>query len=115
MKGFFHECKSNIERMQERVVDSNYQQLQYFMSESNWDYQGVIMEVSGKTQAIFELESGICGLILDESGWEKSGKKSVGVARQYMGNIGKVCNAQKAVFAGLVKGERIGIVNAGLY
>jgi|GEM_PF-5151088 len=30
------------------------------------------------------------GLLLDESGWEKSGKKSVGVARQYIGQVGKV-------------------------
>jgi len=28
------------------------------------------------------------GLLFDECGWEKSGKKSVGVARQYFGGVG---------------------------
>jgi len=31
-------------------------------------------------------------LIIDESGFRKKGKKSVGVARQWLGNIGKVDN-----------------------
>lgn len=115
MKGLFHSCKSNIERMQERVPDSNYQQLQYFISESNWDADGVMMEVARKTQQSLTTFSGSQGLLLDESGWEKSGKMSVGVARQYIGNIGKVCNSQNGVFAALVKGEYVGIVNSRLY
>lgn len=101
--------------MQERIPDSNYQQLQYFISESNWDSAGVILEVARKTQATLSYVAGSQGLLLDESGWEKAGKKSVGVARQYIGNVGKVCNAQNGVFAALVKGEQVGIVNARLY
>jgi hypothetical protein len=40
-----------IERMHERIPDSGHQQLQYFISESDWDAQGVIMEVAQRTQA----------------------------------------------------------------
>jgi SRSO17 transposase len=47
------------------------------------------------------------GLIIDESGWEKSGKKSVGVARQYIGQVGKVANGQVGVFAYLSNGEQV--------
>jgi SRSO17 transposase len=37
-------------------------------------------------------------LIVDETGFLKKGKKSVGVARQYTGTAGKKENAQVGVF-----------------
>ncbi|MCG6191142.1 transposase [Maribellus maritimus] len=37
------------------------------------------------------------GLIIDESGWEKKGDKSVGVSAQYCGNAGKICNSQSRI------------------
>jgi SRSO17 transposase len=36
--------------------------------------------------------------VLDESGFEKSGTESVGVARQYCGRLGKVDNCQVGVY-----------------
>ncbi|MEQ1744820.1 MAG: transposase [Saprospiraceae bacterium] len=78
MKGLFHECKSNIERMAERIPDSDYQNLHHFISHSAWDGFGVMGEVARQTAASFGLlPSGPRGLLLDESGWEKSGDKSV--------------------------------------
>lgn len=117
MKGLFHECKSNIERMQERIPDSEYQNLQHFISHSPWDWRGVMGEVSRQMAASFALlsEEEPCGLILDESGWEKSGKKSVGVARQYIGQVGKVANGQVGVFAALCKTDKVGLVGGRLY
>ena len=70
--------------------------------------------VATQTQQSLSGLKGQQGLLLDESGWEKAGTKSVGVARQYIGQVGKVCNAQVGVFAALVRGERVGIVNARL-
>jgi|GEM_PF-4545450 hypothetical protein len=32
--------------MQERIPGSDYEQLQYFVSESDWDAQGVMMDVA---------------------------------------------------------------------
>lgn len=104
-----------MERMQERIPDSDYQQLQYFISESDWDAQGVMMEVAQRTQASLSGQPGEQGLILDESGWEKSGIKSVGVARQYIGQVGKVANGQVGVFAALTRGGLVGLVGARLY
>lgn len=46
---------------------------------------------------------------------EKAGVKSVGVARQYIGNVGKVCNAQVGVYAGLSRGDKVALVRARLY
>ena len=42
-------------------------------------------------------------------------KKSVGVARQYLGSIGKVDNGQVAVFAALSQGDDVAMVDTGLY
>jgi len=101
--------------MVERIPDSNYQQLQHFISDSEWDAEAVMRDVAENTNLSLESVVGEKGLILDESGNEKAGKKSVGVARQYIGNVGKVCNSQNGVYAGLSRGDKIGLVGAKLY
>lgn len=101
--------------MTERIPDSNYQQLQHFISESEWDGQAVMKEVARKTNHSLESLKGEKGLILDESGNEKAGEKSVGVARQYIGNVGKVCNSQVGVYAGLSRADKISLVGTKLY
>ena len=72
-------------------------------------------EVARKTGFSFECVSGSSRLILDQSGNEKAGKKSVEVARQYIGNVGKVCNAQVGVFAALARRKRVALVAGKLY
>ena len=101
--------------MVERVPESNYQQLQHFISDSEWDAKGVMKEVAKNTNLSLESVRGEKGLIIDESGNEKAGRKSVGVARQYIGNVGKVCNAQNGIYAGLSRGDKISLVGAKLY
>ncbi len=66
MQGLFHECKSNVERMVERIPDSNYQQLQHFISDSEWDAKAVMKDVAENTNLSLECLVGEKGLILDE-------------------------------------------------
>lgn len=101
--------------MQERIPGSVYENLQYFISESKWDSRAVINEISRQMVDSFAFLPEQAGLILDESGWEKSGEHSVGVARQYIGNVGKVSNGQVGVFAALCKGNKAGLVGGRLY
>jgi SRSO17 transposase len=101
--------------MTERIPESNYQQLQHFISESEWDAEGVIEDVARNTNRSLGSLAGEKGLILDESGNEKAGKCSVGVARQYIGNVGKVCNSQVGVYAGLSRADKISLAGAKLY
>ncbi len=101
--------------MVERVPESSYQQLQHFISDSEWDVKGVIKDVAENTNRSLDSLTGEKGLLLDESGNEKAGTKSVGVARQYIGNVGKVCNSQIGVYAGLSRADKIGVVGAKLY
>ena len=110
-----------MERIVECVAESDYDQIQHFISNSPWDSFAVMDSVSEKVQETLcttGTESAIKGgkgLLLDESGWEKSGKKSVGVARQYIGQVGKVANGQVGVFAGLCHGEQVGLLQGRLY
>ena len=124
LSGLLHECKSNIERMVERVPESEYEQLQHFISNSPWDGGAVMDAVAEKVQETLAMpvadgRSLTNGLLLDESPpegtREKSGKKSVGVAYQYIGQVGKIANGQVGVFAALCNGEQVGLVQGRLY
>lgn len=100
--------------MCERVADSEYHQMQHFISESPWDWRPAFNSVAtGLSNAMESM--GKVGLLIDESSHLKKGKKSVGVARQYCGTIGKVDNGQVAVYAGLSTQNYYGLIDAALY
>ena len=107
--------------MVERIPESDYDQLHHFISHSPWDSFAVMDSVSEKMEVTLSANdhgsdlSISKGLLLDESGWEKSGKKSVGVARQYIGQVGKVANGQVGVFAAPCNGEQVGLLQGRLY
>jgi hypothetical protein len=71
--------------MCERVPESNYQQLQHFISVSVGSAKGVIRDVAKNTNQSFETLTGEKGLILDESGrgesWKTIGWRSAAVYR----------------------------------
>jgi SRSO17 transposase len=106
--------KRNMERMAEVVPDTNEQSFQHFLSNSFWNPQAVMAQVAQDTDALLG-GSDNSALYIDESCFKKQGKKSVGVARQWNGRLGKVDNSQCGVFAALGKGDRVGIVDARLY
>lgn len=103
----------NIERISENL-NANYHQMQHFISESKWDGRAVIDKVAMEVSESLPKRK-LTGLIIDESGWVKKGKKSVGVGHQYCGNVGKTANSQVAVFACLSNGDFASMVDARLY
>ena len=54
-------------------------------------------------------------LLIDESGITKKGNKSVGVARQWNGRLGKVDNCQVGVYAALSRGALSTLIDTRLY
>ena len=114
LKGLFQGRKRNIERMVERVVDSDYNQIQHFISESPWDAREGFDKIATDTSKLFELYDQV-GLLIDESSHRKKGKDSVGVGRQYCGTIGKVDNCQVAVYAALSAEKYYGLIDTALY
>jgi len=113
--GLFHACKHNIERMDEQTEGSNYQRLHHFISDSPWAYKPVLQAVGRDVSELLRQRGEPVGLIIDESGHRKSGDKSVGVSRQYLGSIGKTDNGQVGVFAALSQGDDVAMVNTRLY
>ncbi len=61
--------------MVERIPESNYQQLQHFISESEWDAKAVMNDVAENTNQSLEFLTGEKGLILDERRERESGRK----------------------------------------
>ena len=106
--------KKNMERMEERVPDADEQQLQHMLTDSPWDHQAVIDQVALETDQWLGGHPNSC-LLIDESGFKKSGNHSVGVARQWCGRLGKVDNCQVGVFAALGRDRRVTLVDERLY
>jgi len=70
------------------------QALQQFVSQSPWDWMPVRRELARQMAREASPRS---AWILDDTGFPKKGKHSVGVARQYSGTLGKVGNCQIGV------------------
>ena len=91
---------------------SNNQALSHFLSNSPWLYKNLSRSIRTKAIEIIGTNGAI---ILDESGIKKSGDSSVGVSRQYCGNLGKVDNCQVGVFLAYSKGNKRTLIDFRLY
>lgn len=72
--------------------DGNEQALQQFVSQSPWAWEPVRHVLAQQVVAL--VPPGPTAWILDDTGFPKCGKHSVGVARQYSGTLGKIGNCQ---------------------
>lgn len=106
--------RKNMERMEEVVPETDSQALQQFISDSTWDAQDVMDEVALMASELMGDPEDAC-LIIDETSFQKKGKKSVGVARQYLGCVGKVDNGQVGVFTSLCKDSRVALIHGRIY
>jgi len=86
-----------MERMAEAVPDSDDQVFQHFLTNSPWDDQAVVDQLAIDSNSLIGGKSDSC-LIIDETGIPKKGDKSVGAARQWCGQLGKIENCQTGVF-----------------
>lgn len=85
--------RKSIEPMAARLDDGDEQCLQQFVSQSPWDETAVRKRLAVRISA----EIGPEAWIVDDTGFPKFGERSVGVARQYCGALGKVANCQVGV------------------
>jgi len=100
--------------MAEVVPESKSRNLQQFLTHSKWDHMAVIDHVVHDVDELLGDDRDACFLI-DESGFAKQGRMSVGVSRQWLGRLGKVDNGQVAVFGALAKGQYVAPVDVRLY
>ncbi len=93
--------RKSVEPMAARVqpgrVQAAHQSLHHFVAKSEWSDDTVLAAVRARVLPIIERHGPIRALIVDDTGVPKKGKHSVGVARQYCGQLGKQDNCQVAV------------------
>lgn len=87
--------------------------LQRFVGFSDWDEQPLRAELVRHVGQELGTPDGV--LVFDPSSFPKSGRESVGVARQWCGRLGKVENCQVGVYLGYVSGEEHALVDVRLY
>lgn len=114
VRGLLQAETKNMERMEEVIPDADHQALQHMLSASAWSARAVLDQVA---QDANRLLGGYedSALLIDESGCPKKGTQSVGVARQWCGQLGKVENCQVGVFAALSRGSDVTLIDERLF
>ena len=104
--------RRNAENLSETVPGSA-RSMQRFLTESPWDDDAVMERLQEYLGPRLEHPEAIW--VLDGSDFPKQGRKSVGVARQYCGRLGKVANCQAGMFLAYVSPLGRALVDKGLY
>jgi SRSO17 transposase len=93
--------RKSVEPMAARVepgrVQAAHQSLHHFVAKADWSDDAVLAMVRAEVLPALEGQGPIRAWIVDDTGFPKKGKHSVGVARQYCGQLGKQDNCQVAV------------------
>ncbi len=74
-----------------------HQSLLHFVGQSGWSDEAMLAKVGELAAPAFAAHGGVESWIVDDTGFQKKGSHSVGVARQYCGRLGKTDNCQIAV------------------
>ncbi len=94
--------RKNCDTIAAAVAATSTERLQHLLTDAEWDPQQLdatrVRSLSEKSP-----KSGI--LVLDDTSFPKKGNRSVGVARQYCGELGKRANCQVVVSAQYVADE----------
>jgi len=100
--------RKSVEPMAARVdplhASARHQALHHFVAKSEWSDASVMARVRDWVIPALGLNGGRYWII-DDTGFPKKGKHSVGVARQYCGQLGKQDNCQVAVSLSLASAQ----------
>ena len=78
-------------------VAAKHQSLLHFVGQAPWSDEALLGRVRDQTLSLMERRGQVRAWIVDDTGIPKKGSHSVGVARQYCGQLGKQDNCQVAV------------------
>ena len=102
--------RKSVEPMAARVhpqdVRSAHQSMHHLVADSEWSDGALLAAVTREVVPVLTASGQEpCYWIIDDTGHRKYGRHSVGVARQYCGQLGKVDNCQVAVSLSLATAE----------
>ena len=93
--------RKSVEPMAARVAPDNvrqtHQSMHHFVADAPWNDDQMLAEVQRQVLPTMTKQGPMVAWVVDDTGIPKKGKHSVGVARQYCGQIGKQENCQVAV------------------
>jgi SRSO17 transposase len=85
----------NCDTLAEVVPETNEQQFNHLLTDMVWDETALNRQRIARMRILPSEGDGV--LIFDDTGFEKQGRQSVGVAHQYTGTAGKLTNCQVTV------------------
>ena len=95
--------RKSVEPMAARVAPGDLQQLHHFVSTSPWATEPLEDELVRAADRLVGGPDAV--LVVDDTALVKQGRRSVGVKRQYCGQLGKRANCQSLVSLTLARGE----------
>lgn len=111
--------RKSVEPMAARIepgrVGAAHQSLHHFVAKADWSDAALLAAVQGSVLPVIEGHGPIEAWIVDDTGMPKKGRHSVGVARQYCGQLGKPENCQVAVSLSVANGAASLPVDYQLY
>jgi len=114
---FLEGLLSDLPRKNVESIAYRYEQdrraLQRFIGQTDWDHKVLLQRLAEQVAAEIGEVDGI--LVFDPSGFEKDGKKSAGVQRQWLGRFGKVDNGQVGTFMAYATRQEHVLVNVRLF
>ena len=93
--------------------DHERQGIQKFIGHVPWDHRPLVRVLAEQVGRAIGESDGV--IVFDPSGFAKKGTKSVGVARQWCGRLGKVENCQVGIYLGYVSRRDHALVDFRLY
>jgi SRSO17 transposase len=101
--------RKSVEPMAARLAPGNvrqmHQSLHHIVAEAAWSDAAVLAEVRRQVLPSMTRRHPLAAWIIDDTGFPKKGTHSVGVTRQYCGQVGKQENCRVAVSVSLTTGQ----------
>jgi len=101
--------RKSVEPMAARLAPDNvrrlHQSLHHLVADAPWSDEALLARVRVQVLPVMQKQGPVVAWIVDDTGFPKKGRHSVGVTRQYCGQVGKQENCRVAVSLSVATGS----------